>query len=189
MKDTSVGGRYARALQLLIERHQAAGPARLEQLDRTLDDLRSLTELVRPGSRLGELLSHPKVRPEDKRSVLRTALDGRAERTIVVFADLLLRKKRLGLLAEIVREFVAIVDRAKGVQHAQVVSAVPLTSDELARLHAGLEKRTGLKIVMTTAIDVSLVGGAYARIGDRIVDRSVTTLLQSIANRLYEVSV
>jgi len=42
---------------------------------------------------------------------------------VSVVADLLLRKKRLGLLAEIVREFVAIVVRAKGVQHAQVVSA------------------------------------------------------------------
>jgi F0F1-type ATP synthase delta subunit len=66
---------------------------------------------------------------------------------------------------------------------------VPLTPDELARLHAGLEKRSGGRIVMTTAIDPSLVGGAYARIGDRIIDRTVTTLLQSIAKRLYEVSV
>lgn len=189
MKDTSVGSRYARALQLLIERRQPAGDARVELLQRTLDDLRGLAELVRPGSRVGDFLAHPQVRPEDKRGLLRKALDGRAERSVVVFADLLLRKKRLGVLAEIVREFVAIVDRAKGVQHAQVVSAVPLSSEELARLHAGLEQRTGRKIVMTTAIDPSLVGGAYARIGDRIVDRSVASLLQSIAHRLYEVSV
>ena len=189
MKDTSVAGRYARALLLLIERHQPAGQARIEQLERTLGDLQSLAELVRPGSRLGDLLTHPQVRPEDKRAVLRKALDGRAERTVVVFADLLLRKHRLVLAPEIAREFVAIVDRAKGVQHAQVVSAVPLTPDELTRLHANLEKRTGKKITVTTAIDPSLVGGAYARIGDRIIDRSVSTLLQSIANRLYEVSV
>lgn len=189
MKDVSVAGRYAQALLLLIERHTAAGPERIDRLERVLDDLRGLTELVRPGSRIGDLLSHPQVRPEDKRAVLKKALDGRADRGVVVFADLLLRKKRLPLMPQIARDFAAIVDRAKGLQHAQVVSAVPLSADELARLHAGLEKRTGKKITIDTVIDPSLVGGAYARIGDRIIDRSVRTLLQSIANKLYEVSV
>ncbi len=189
MKDLSVAGRYAQALKLLVERHAGPGPALVQALDRVQADLGSLAELLRPGSRLGDLLSHPQVRPEDKRAVLRTALDGRAERSVAVFADLLLRKKRLALLPQIVRDFAAIVDRVKGVQHAHVVSAVPLTPEELQRLHAGLEKRTGLKLTVDTVIDPSLVGGAYVRIGDRIIDRSVHTLLQTLANRLYEVSV
>lgn len=188
MKETTVAARYARALELLIRR-QASGAALLDQLDRTLDDLHGLAELTLSGSRIGELLSHPQVRPDDKRAVLRKALDGRAERAVVVFADLLLRKKRLGLAHEIAREFAVIVERAKGVQRAQVVSAVPLTPEELRRLHAGLEKHTGRKITVETVIDPSLVGGAYVRIGDRIIDRSVRTLLQSIAHRLFEVGV
>ena len=188
MKDSTVGGRYARALLLLTERH-ATGAALLDQLDRTLDDLRGLAEVVQPGSRLGDVLLHPKVRPEDKRSILRLALDGRALRTVVVFADLLLRKHRIALMRDVVREFAVLVERAHGVRHAEVVSAVPLTQAELDRLHVNLQKRTGFKLTISTTIDPDLVGGAYARIGDRIVDRSVRTLLQSIANRLYEVSV
>ncbi len=189
MKDTTVAPRYAMALMLLIERHQPAGPARLAQLDRTLADLRGLAELVRPGSRVGDLLSHPQVRPEDKRAVLRKALDGRAERTVVVFGDLLLRKHRLPLVGEIARDFAALVERAHGVQHAQVVSAVPLSADELARLQSGLEQRTGRRIALSAEVDPALVGGAYARIGDHLIDRSVRTLLQSLANRLYDVTV
>jgi F0F1-type ATP synthase delta subunit len=38
-------------------------------------------------------------------------------------------------------------------------------------------------------VDPALVGGAYARVGDRIVDRSVRTLLEAVAHQLYEVSV
>ena len=53
---------------------------------------------------------------------------------------------------------------------------------------ASLAKRAK-KITITTQVDPTLVGGAYVRIGDRIVDRSVTTLLQTIANKLYDVSV
>jgi F0F1-type ATP synthase delta subunit len=33
------------------------------------------------------------------------------------------------------------------------------------------------------------VGGAYVRIGDRVIDRSVRSLLGSLAQQLYEVSV
>ena len=188
MKDSTVPARYARALQLLTERH-ASGAALLEQLDRTLDDLRGLAELVRPGSRIGDLLSHPQVTPEDKRALLRKALDGRALRSVVVFGDLLLRKKRLAFAGAIAREFAVLVEHAHGVRHAEVVSAVPLTPAELERLHAGLEKRTGFKLTVSTAVDPDLVGGAYARIGDRLIDRSVRSLLQTVAHRLYEVSV
>jgi len=69
------------------------------------------------------------------------------------------------------------------------VSAVPLTSAEQKRLHTELERYTGKKIVLDVQVDASLVGGAYVRIGDRVIDRSVKTLLEAIANQLYEVSV
>jgi len=190
MKDTNVAGRYAKALELLTQRHAgSAGPALLEQLDATLADLRSLAELVRPGSRLGELLTHPQVPPEEKRAVLRKALDGRALRSVVVFADLLLRKKRLSLATEITREFDSLVARAKGIQVAQVFSAVALTAAEIERLHAQLERGPGRRVVLSATVDPDLVGGAYVRIGDRIVDRSIRSMLHSVAAQLHEVGV
>jgi F0F1-type ATP synthase delta subunit len=38
-------------------------------------------------------------------------------------------------------------------------------------------------------VDADLLGGALVRIGDRVIDRSVRTLLDSIAAQLYETSV
>ena len=190
MKENNVASRYAKALLLLTEHQSSRGGTPLvAQLERTLEDLRGLAELVRPGARVGDLLSHPKVRPDDKRAVLKKALDGRVERSVVVFADLLLRKHRLAVMPGIVREFQALVERAQGVQRAQVFSAVPLTSAEHDRLHSELERVTGKKIRLAAGIDASLVGGAYVRIGDRIVDRSVKNLLETIATQLYDVSV
>jgi len=109
--------------------------------------------------------------------------------SVRVFADLLLRKKRLTLLAAIAHEFQVIVERAKGLERATVVSAVPLTDGERKRLHGELEQFTRKKIVLEALIDPSLVAGAYVRIGDRVIDRSVKSLLGSLAQQLYEVSV
>jgi F-type H+-transporting ATPase subunit delta len=189
MSEAHVSARYAKALSLLTEKLSAKdGQPLVAALERTLEDLRGVATLVRPGSRLGGFLANPQVSPADKRRVLESGLKGRAMRSVAVFTDLLLRKKRLRFVDEIAKEFQALVERAKGLERAQVVSAVPLQRDEVARLHAELERTTGKKIVLTEAVDASLVGGAYVRLGDRIVDRSVKTLLETISHQLYDVS-
>jgi F-type H+-transporting ATPase subunit delta len=188
--DTSIAGRYARALLLLTQRQTArSGEPLLAQLERTLGELDSLAGLTAPGTRLGAFLLDPQISPADRRKVLEQGLKGRAMASVQVFADLLLRKKRIGIIGSVAREFKAIVERAKGLERATVVSAVPLNATEIQRLQVELERTLGKKIVLETQLDPSLLGGAYVRIGDRVVDRSVKTLLESIAQQLYEVSV
>jgi len=189
-QDSSIAGRYARALLLLTERQSAkSGEALLPRLESTLAELDSLASLTATGSRLGAFLMDPQVSPADRRKVLEQGLKGRAMPSVQVFADLLLRKKRLGITGSIAREFKAIVERAKGLERATVVSAVPLEKAEIQRLHAELERVTGKKIVLEQQVDPTVLGGAYVRIGDRVVDRTVSTLLETIAHQLYEVSV
>jgi F-type H+-transporting ATPase subunit delta len=190
IKDASVAARYARALQILTEKQAAkAGRALIPILEQTLEELQGLAQLLAPGTRLGKFVLDPQISPLDRRRVLEQGLSQRVLPSVRVFADLLLRKKRIGLLEAIAHEFQAIVERAKGLERATVVSAVRLTDGERDRLHGELERFTGKKIVLESLVDASLVGGAYVRIGDRVIDRSVRSLLGSLAQQLYEVSV
>jgi F-type H+-transporting ATPase subunit delta len=190
IQDTSVAGRYARALQILTEKQSAkAGRAPLAPLELALGELQGLVGLVAPGTRAGKFLLDPQVSPADRRRVLGDALQDRVSPGVRVFADLLLRKKRLSLIAAITHEFQAIVERVKGLERATSVSAVPLNEAEQKRLHAELERVTGKKIVLDLQVDPALVGGAYVRIGDRVIDRSIKNLLESLSRQLYEVSV
>jgi F-type H+-transporting ATPase subunit delta len=125
----------------------------------------------------------------DKRKVLRDVLKDRALPIVAVFVDLLIRKKRLVQLEGIVHEFEALVEKQQGVRRAHVSSAVPLTKDELKRLHAELERHTGAKIKLGVSVEPELVGGALVRIGDRVIDRTVKSLLETMEQRLYETSV
>lgn len=190
IQDASVAARYARALQILTEKQAAkAGQPALPGLEAALAELQGLVGLVAPGTRAGRFLLDPQVSPLDRRKVLEQGLQGRISPGVRVFADLLLRKKRIGIIAAIAHEFQVIVERVKGLARATVVSAVPLNDGERQRLHGELERVTGKKIVLEAQVDASLVGGAYVRIGDRVIDRSVRSLLTSLANQLYEVSV
>jgi F-type H+-transporting ATPase subunit delta len=190
IKDASVAARYARALQILTEKQAAkAGRAHIPLLEQTLEELQGLAQLLAHGTRLGKFVLDPQISPADRRRVLEQGLAQRVLQSVRVFADLLLRKKRIALLEAIAHEFQAIVERAKGLERATVVSAVRLTDGERDRLHRELERFTGKKIVLESLVDASLVGGAYVRIGDRVIDRSVRSLLGSLAQQLYEVSV
>jgi F-type H+-transporting ATPase subunit delta len=181
VKDVSVAGRYARALFLLSERRQETVPA--------LADLKGVRDLLAPGTALAGFLASPQVRMPDKRKLLASGFEGRTSRSVSAFADLLLRKKRLDQLPAITDQYEALVEKAQGIRRAHVVSAVPLPPAERERLHATLERTTGSKIRITTEVDAALLGGALVRIGDRVVDRSVRTLLDSIAAQLHEASV
>ena len=180
MRDATVSGRYARALFILTEKRRETASA--------LEDLKSLRDLLAPGPVTAFLLA-PHLRLADKRALLAGALAGRANPAVAQFVDLLLRKKRLRLLAEITGEFEALVERSQGIRRAHLVSAVPLTESERARLLAALERHTQGPIRLTAEVDPSVVGGAMVRIGDHVEDRTVHTMLESIGAQLSKVSV
>lgn len=181
MKDTTVAGRYARALFSVTEKRG--------ETTRALEDLKGLIQVLEPGSRVGVFLSTPQLRLQDKREALKTGLKDRVLPIVAIFLDLLLRKKRLREYDTIVSEFEALVERKEGLQRAHLVSAVPLQSAETDRVLSVLEAYTKKKIKLTSEVDPALLGGALVRIGDRVVDRSVRSLLEAIEGQLYEVSV
>jgi F-type H+-transporting ATPase subunit delta len=181
VKDSSVAGRYARALFIVTERRGETA--------RALEELQAMLATAGPGTRVGALLATPLVLLSDKRKVLRDVLKDRALPTIVLYVELLLRKKRLNQLEGIVREFEALVEKQQGVRRAHVASAVPLTPGELGRLQGELERYTRAKIKLSASVEPALVGGALVRIGDRVIDRTVKSLLEAMEQRLYETSV
>ncbi len=181
MKDTAVAARYAKALFIVTERR--------DETEKALADLAAVGTLLAPGSRVARFFASPEVPLDAKRTLLGSALEKRAARSVAVFVDLLLRKHRLRDLPQIVVEFETLVERSQGIQRAHLVSAVPFDKAELRRLEAQLEARTQSKIKLSTEVDPRLLGGALVRIGDRVIDRSVRTMLATIAAQLGQTSV
>ena len=181
MRDSTVAARYAKALFMVTERRKETTAA--------LADLMAVGAMLSPGSRGERFLASPEVALSDKRALVRAVLEPSANRTVAVFIDLLLRKKRLDDLPLVVEEFEALVEKAHGVQRAHLVSATPMGAPELRRLQEQLERVTRSTIKLTSEVDPELLGGALVRIGDRVIDRSVRTLLGAIAQQLHETSV
>jgi F-type H+-transporting ATPase subunit delta len=181
LNSSTIAARYAKALFMVTEPRKETAAA--------LADLVGMGQVLAPGSRTARLFASPEVPLPEKRALLRRVLEKRASRSVAVFMDLLLRKKRLRDLAAIRGAFEVLVEHAHGIERAHLVSAVPFDKAELARLEQELEAHTHAKIKLTTEVDARLIGGALVRIGDRVIDRSVRTLLGAVAARLHETRV
>jgi len=181
VRDTTVAARYAKGLLLFSEKRGETAQA--------LADLKGLLLVIKPGSPAQRFLASPVVLLAEKRRMLEKGLSGKALRGVVLFLDLLLRKKRMSEFPVVVSEFEALVEKSQGIRRAQVTSAVPLEKAEFDRLHRALERHTAGRVKLESDVDPELLGGALVRIGDRVIDRSARTLLRAIADRLEHTSV
>jgi len=97
---------------------------------------------------------------------------------------LLIARRRLGLLPRIVAEYEQLVDAYWGVEHARVITAVPLEEEEKQRLAEILGSISAKKVVVATEIDPGIIGGVVARLGDKLIDGSVRGRLENLKKRL-----
>jgi len=89
-------------------------------------------------------------------------------------------------LPDITDAFQEFVDSEKGVERAEIISAVPLTKTQLEAITKNLTLLVGKEISVTTLTDESIIGGFVARVGDRLIDGSVKTRLDDMKRELIK---
>ncbi len=100
------------------------------------------------------------------------------------FVRLLAGRKRLGCLPEISRLFEEIRAEQDGVLAAHIVTAYPLTGEQLSVLVNKLEARFGRRIQTSQEVDASLIGGMVVQVGDEVLDASMRGKLTAVATAL-----
>ena len=97
------------------------------------------------------------------------------------------RNRRLFAIPTIIKSFRSIAAEQRGEVTADVVSAHPLTAAQKSELTAALKGVAGKDVVISAAVDPSLLGGLVVKIGSRQIDTSLKTKLNSLKLALKEV--
>ncbi|MBI2909838.1 MAG: ATP synthase F1 subunit delta [Chloroflexi bacterium] len=171
---TAAARRYAQAVfQLALEKNE---------IDRWAADLEAITDLAtRP--ELLSLLGNPKIPLAEKQRVIREVRPDLASLAFNL-VSLLIVKGRLTIAGQIECQYMAMVDAHRGIERAEVVTAVPLDEDDKAKLKERLEAMTGKQVLLTARVEPSILGGLITRIGDRLIDGSTLTNLLTLKRRL-----
>jgi F-type H+-transporting ATPase subunit delta len=100
------------------------------------------------------------------------------------FLDLLAEQRRLPVLGDIAAQFEYLRAEAEKTIDVEVRAATPLDASQEQRLAASLEKRLGRSVRLHVSLDESLLGGAVVKAGDLIIDGSVRSRLEQLAQSI-----
>lgn len=128
-------------------------------------------------------LANTRVPAADKLQFVESSLAG-VDTLVLNLARLLLRRGRTGLAPQIAEGYQELLDAQRGISHALVTSAIPLSGDDLQAVEKRLGELTGGTVIVETAVDESILGGLVVRIGDRLIDGSTRSRLQALKRQL-----
>ena len=131
------------------------------------------------------LFTSNEVNDEDFVSVLKVAFTNLDDLNLN-FLRLLKKKNRLNLLPSIASYFQEIVDDNAGIVRGEVIAAVSIEND-LSEIESSLSKKLNKKVILSSSIDQSIIGGIKIRIGDRLFDGTVKSKLKKLKEDLLSV--
>jgi len=103
-----------------------------------------------------------------------------ADQYMANFLNLVVQKKRADILPEIAAEFQGLVDADQNVSRGTVIAASEISGELQAKVQTTLENITGKKVILTSEIDPSIIGGIVAKVGDIVMDGSIKTQLAGL---------
>jgi F-type H+-transporting ATPase subunit delta len=122
--------------------------------------------------------------PQEKLQKLARAAGTEFHPDVRSFLGTLLEAGQLDQLGAILTEFERLVSRHAERTVARVVSAVPLTAAEKETLQARLARRFGPDLEFEFAVEPSIIGGVYLRVGDQVIDGTVAGKLAAMREHL-----
>ena len=128
-------------------------------------------------------LENPKFRFDDKVGLLSEQL-GDLNPLTLNLVYLLAARGRLSMIGDIADEYQRLLDSYRGIEQAEVITAVPLDDEDRLRLGERLGAVVGKKVVVKPEVDSSLIGGFIARIGGKLLDGSTRGKLEALKREL-----
>ncbi|MFS2112215.1 F0F1 ATP synthase subunit delta [Sphingomonas sp. Sphisp140] len=173
----SLSGRYATALFELARDSKA-----LSQVEASLG---TVAKALAESTDFKALTASPLVsRSDAAKAVAAVAKSLKLDATTANFLGVLAENRRLGQLPAIIRSFRQLAAAHRGETTAEVISAHPLSADQVDALKQQLRTRVGREVAIDLSVDPSLLGGLVVKIGSQMIDSSIKTRLNSLAHAM-----
>jgi len=158
-------------------------------IDKAYEQFSDLKAFLETDPTLLNFLNAPQVLDEHKLALVRNVFSTRLERLFVEFLIVLVMKRRICFLVEVIDDFSRLVEAEKGIGRATITTATPLNETERRNLITRLAAKTNLKIELEEKIDTGIMGGMIVILHNEIIDGSVRRELDLLEEQLTKVKV
>jgi len=178
LKTDAVGRVYA---QSLLELAQQDG-----QVEVLADEMADLLPLVSAGGELDQLLTNPAIGADERKQIVERVFEGKVSDLLYRFLQVVARKGRLGHLAQIASGYLQAVSKDRGEVEVEAYVAAPMDAATASSVAEKIGASLGKKVTMRQHVDESLIGGLKIRIGDKLIDASVSSQLNQMKRRMMQ---
>jgi F-type H+-transporting ATPase subunit delta len=173
----SLAGRYAIALFELANEQG--------QLDAVGESLAALKQALADSDDFRALTTSPLIgRDQAMRAVAASAGAMKLDPVTANFLGVLAKNRRLAQLGNVIRAFNLLAARHRGEINAEVTSAHQLDDGQVDALKNNLRTRYGADIAVDLKVDPAILGGLVVKIGSRMIDGSIRTKLNTLAQAM-----
>jgi F-type H+-transporting ATPase subunit delta len=176
---SNISKRYARAFFEIATEEK--------QLERYYNEINQFASIIAQNKALGEFLANPVFEQESKKGVVENIIGKLQLSGVTVnFLKLLVDKKRIDVLRDIVFFYRQLMDESLKKVRVNLKTAFPLSSEMQDYITSSLEKVTGRKVEVSVEKDPGLLGGIVIGVGDILYDGSIKNQLNNMRNLLGE---
>jgi F-type H+-transporting ATPase subunit delta len=170
-----IGQVYARALFESAVEHG--------ELDEVQEQLGIWADALGATKNLQTFFFSPRFSSAEKKDAIRKIIDGGNER-FLNFLELLAERHRLPATFRIRRSFDELWREEHKMLPVEVTSAVELDEGLVRSIGERIEERTGRRIELTSRVDPDIIGGIVLRVGNKVLDASVSGRLQRLRKQI-----
>jgi F-type H+-transporting ATPase subunit delta len=175
----------------LIEKRYAEALIGLSVQKNTIDEYQQellvIVELYKNLQEFRLFLLNPEIKTDNKKTVINNSFNGKVKKEIISFILLLLDKGRIRNLPGILIEYIKSADKIKNTMDITIISSIPLEDTQVSKIVEKYKTLFGsISAKIHLAIDSSLIGGVKVKIGDKVVDSSITGRLKNLREVLIE---
>ncbi|MDR0817329.1 MAG: ATP synthase F1 subunit delta [Clostridiales Family XIII bacterium] len=159
----------------------SADLGRTKEFQTSLEEIREAFDIY---PQFGELLRSPALSAAQRRDVVHKVLHDKVPVELINFLYVLINKRRIGSFDGIVHSFNRLVDKRNGIAKGRIISASPLTEEQLIKLEAQTGDLMGVKVLLTPEVDAAIIGGVKIYVSGKLIDASIRKKLDDMKELL-----
>ena len=157
--------------------------------DSFMEEIAMVQTVLKENRDLEKILMHPEIPKSRKLQVIEEVFKGKISNALTGFLRIVVTKERYKDLPDIFAYFTARIKEYKKIGVAVVVSAIPLVEAQKQKIEKKILNTTSYEAMeIDYKVDESIIGGLIIRIGDRVVDSTIRSKLNSLTASLMKIS-
>ena len=145
-----------------------------------------IVDVMKAMPEFSQLLQTHQVSTEDKITILKNVLKDNISSLEVELISDILEHNNILILSDIAKHFEYLVETDSNLVNMTITSAKELSAEEVDHIQSSIESQLNKKVDVRTETDKSLIGGVRLRVGNIVIDNTISRRLDMLKNTLTQ---